>query len=57
MKITFKILSLLLPILFFTMSALAIDINEIENFSSRSTIMSTSKNTLTQEQKDLLISM
>ena len=56
MKISYKILSLLLPILFFTMSALAIDLNEYGDFSSRSLIMKAQKNTLTQEQKDILIS-
>ena len=56
MKISYKILSLLLPILFFTMSALAIDLSEYGDFSSRSLIMNAQKNTLTQEQKDILIS-
>ena len=38
------------------MSALAIDISDFGDFSSRSIIMGGQKNTLTQEQKDILIS-
>lgn len=51
-----KILFLLLPMLFLTTSALAINISEFGDFSSRSVIMSGQKNTLSQEQKDILIS-
>jgi len=51
-----KILFLLLPMLFLTMSALAIDMSEFSDFSSRSVIMGASKNVLTQEQKDVLLS-
>ena len=51
-----KILSLLLPILFLTMSALAIDVSEFSDFSSRSLIINEQKNILTQEQKDILLS-
>ncbi|MBR5304816.1 MAG: ankyrin repeat domain-containing protein [Candidatus Gastranaerophilales bacterium] len=56
MKKISKIFSLLLPILFLTMSALAIEINNFEDFSSRSIIINQQKSFLTQEQKDVLIS-
>lgn len=51
-----KIIFLLLPVLFLKMPALAIDITDFGDFSSRSVIMGNNKNAPTQEQKDLLIS-
>ena len=56
MKLLNRAFLLLLPMLFFIASALAIDISEFGDFSSRSIIMSGKKKILTQEQKDLLIS-
>jgi len=44
-----------MPILFIAMSALAIDIKDFGDFSSRSIIMNGQKETMTQEQKDVLI--
>ena len=49
-----KIIFLLMPILF-SVSALAIDLNDYGDFSSRSLILSQQKNELSQEQKDILI--
>ena len=43
-----------MPILF-SVSALAIDLNDYGDFSSRSLILSQQKNELSQEQKDILI--
>lgn len=52
-----KINLILMLTLFFAMSALAIDLNDFEDFSSRSVIINQQKKTtLTQEQKDILIS-
>lgn len=51
-----KMLIMLMPMLFFTMSALAIDIEDLGDFSSRSILMNGSKNIITQEQKDVLFS-
>jgi len=56
MKSINKILSLLLPMLFLMTSALAIDLSDFGDFSSRSILMNKQKSTLTQEQKDILIS-
>ena len=50
-----KIVSLLMPMLFFATSALAVDISEYGDFSSRSLIINNQKNNLTQEQKDILL--
>lgn len=44
-----------MPALLVSMSALAMDINNFGDFSSRSIIMSGQKSALTQEQKDILI--
>ena len=56
MKIIFsKILFLLMPIQFFV-SALAIDLSDFGDFSSRSMILNQQKNQLTQEQKNILTS-
>ncbi|MBR3604774.1 MAG: ankyrin repeat domain-containing protein [Candidatus Gastranaerophilales bacterium] len=48
-----KILFLLMPIQLFV-SALAIDLSDYGDFSSRSLILNQQKNQLTQEQKDIL---
>ncbi len=55
MILSIKKLFILMPILFIAMSALAIDIKDFGDFSSRSIIMSGQKGALTQEQKDILI--
>ncbi len=55
MILSIKKLFTLMPILFITMSALAIDIKDFGDFSSRSIIMNGQKETMTQEQKDILI--
>ena len=53
-----KILLMLLPVIFINLPALALDINEYSDFSSRSLIMNKMNNTenITQEQRELLIS-
>lgn len=53
-KLTTKILSLLMPILFLNVSALAIDLSDYKDFSSRSLIMNNQNNLINQEQKELL---
>ena len=55
MILSIKKLFTLMPILFIAMSALAIDIKDFGDFSSRSIIMNGQKETMTQEQKDILI--
>ena len=45
-----------MPVLFLKAPALAIDISEFGDFSSRSTLLNTQKNTITQEEKELLLS-
>ncbi|MBE7707404.1 MAG: ankyrin repeat domain-containing protein [Cyanobacteria bacterium SIG27] len=55
MILSIKKLFTLMPILFIAMSALAIDIKDFGDFSSRSIIMNGQKETMTQEQKDVLI--
>ena len=55
-KIFIKILILIMPVLFIKAPALAIDINQYEDFSSRSLIINQNKETLTQEEKNILIS-
>ena len=50
-----KIIFLLMPIQLFV-SALAIDLSDFGDFSSRSLILNQQKNELTQEQKDILTS-
>ena len=54
MKFSVKSLTILLPTLFLVTSALAIDLNDFGDFSSRSILMNQKKSTLTQEQKDIL---
>lgn len=54
MKFLFKTLTIILPTLFFAMSALAIDLNNFGDFSSRSIILNQGQSKLTQEQKDVL---
>lgn len=54
-KTLIKIFLFLLPVLFLKAPALAIDISEFGDFSSRSLIMNNRQQSLTQEQKDLLI--
>ncbi len=49
-----KIFLLLMPVLLIKAPALAIDLEDFGDFSSRSIIMNPQKNTLTQEQKDIL---
>ena len=55
MILSIKKLFTLMPILLIAMSALAIDIKDFGDFSSRSIIMNGQKETMTQEQKDVLI--
>ncbi len=53
-----KFLLMLLPVVLFSLPALALDITEYSDFSSRSIIMNKMNNTesISQEQKELLIS-
>lgn len=51
-----KILFVLMPILFLKVSALAIDLSDFGDYSSRSMIINKQNNSITQEQKDILIS-
>lgn len=57
MKLKLIKILLLLPVLFLIKApALAFDINELGDFSSRSVIMNSKNSILTQEQKDILLS-